>query len=94
MSTAAPAKPKRARTARQQRAEHGVIDVRIIGWEPSPVDHADGGRPPQPPDVPPKRTGGGRSHEPPDWLRLLAMLGMLLFMLLVLSRPRREESDA
>lgn len=89
MSAAAP--PKRARTARQQRADQGVIDVRIVGYDPRLEDGVGdtGGKPP-PVEPPEERRNGYRGgHEMNWWGAFLAGLAALCFLLLAISFERR-----
>ena len=82
------------RTARQARAEQGVIDVRIVEILPpsegESTHNGAGGGPPAPPAPP---TTHGRPG-PPD--ALLLTLAVVALMLLVISAERgaRERAEA
>jgi hypothetical protein len=87
-ATPATAKPRtrKPKTAAQQRAEQGVIDVRIVGYEIPQAKPTDGngvdagGGPPRSPAS--RRSGYGRRPLPP-WQRLVLYAAMFLFCFMV-----------
>lgn len=80
--TTTKAKP---RTARQARAEHGVVDVRLVAIEiPEPVRDGAGGDPPSAPPAPPTGPGRRRWDSPEhQWKRIALWVALVLLAALI-----------